>query len=246
MRSTSTTVNISSVLFEFRYPSSNKMSSIPDLEELEAKFAEIAAIKKAIEEKKASKNLSYSGIKRHDNVSKPHFFPRRYLNNYKPWGYGWNNTNYGKENLQKGNLYRSMSVHFPNSTSQQTDQGQSPQYVSSVSKSGMSLVNSETYEKERGEILRHYEEIEAKKLKAKQKKQEAIWRARLEGNRIRTENYDRIKIKGNTYAVTKSGNELVLIGTGGGQIMNVAMWNKSNYVSYGDGNLKCRNDRVGK
>ena len=108
----------------------------------------------------------------------------------------------------------------------------------------MSLVNSETYEKEKGQILRRYEEVESRKQRAKQKKQEVIWRARLDENRIRTENCDRVKIKGNTYSVTKGGNELILIESGSEQMINVAMWNKSNYVGYGDGNLKCRNDRV--
>ena len=222
------------------------MSSIPDTEELKAKYAEIAAIKKAIEEKKASKISSQQGIKRHDNISKPPFLNRKYLNNLRnvPWSCGQNNMNHRNVNYNNGNLYRSMSVRFPSSTVEQTEQGSSPQYVSSISKSGMSLVNSETYEKEKGQILRRYEEVESRKQRAKQKKQEVIWRARLDENRIRTENCDRVKIKGNTYSVTKGGNELILIESGSEQMINVAMWNKSNYVGYGDGNLKCRNDRV--
>lgn len=240
------------------------MSSVPDTDELKAKYAEIAALKKAINEKKMAKNLSspllaaYGGSENHHNSST---FRGGYRGGYRGrfrGGYGGNyhSKNY-TNNLYRENMHRNMSVVFNNNTNDNNSEDSNkvdsdslePTYVSSVSKSGMTLVNSDMYEKDKIKIIQRSEQAKQLQDQFKKKKKASALRAIVFKNQAKTDSYDRVKINEDVYAVTNNGDDLILLSIPIEEkeenIENIE-WNKKIYVRTIHGNLKSQNPCRGR
>lgn len=233
------------------------MSSVPDSDELKAKYAEIAALKKAINEKKQEKSMpgllaiDYDGhYYGNVNVNRGRFrsgyrggFKGRY-NNYPYAG-----------NSHRGNMHRNMSVVFnsnntndKNIENSKNDESNAPEpkYVSSISKSGMTLVNSEVYEKDKIKIIQRSEDAKQMQDQIKQKKKANAIRTRVLKNQSKTDSYDRIKVDGDTFAVTNNGDDLILLTIPTGEKPKTVVWNNKNYTRKINGDLKSQTPRRGR
>lgn len=236
------------------------MSSVPDSDELKAKYAEIAALKKAINEKKQEKSMPGPLATGYDghyygnvNVNRGGF-----RNGYRG-GFKGRHNNYpyvgGYSNSRRGNMHRNMSVVFNNNItndkdieSSQNDESNvtEPKYVSSISKSGMSLVNSEVYEKDKIKIIQRSENAKQMQDQIKQKKKANAIRTRVFKNQSKTDSYDRVKVDGDTFAVTNKGDDLVLLTIPTGEKPKTIVWNNKTYTRKINGDLKNQTPRRGR
>lgn len=237
------------------------MSSVPDSDELKAKYAEIAALKKAIDEKKAAQNSPYgANNQQYQNAADIHRGGYRgghrgsYRGGYRGGfrGHPFYARGYGGNS--RGNVHRNMSVVFnSNNTNEKNtentsndDSSTEPTYVSSVSKSGMSLVNSDVYEKDKIKIIQRSENAKQIQDQLKQRKIDNAIKARVLKNKTKTDNCDRVKADGDEFAVTHNGDELVLLTIPTGGNSKTTQWNSKIYSRESNGNLKCQSPSRGR
>lgn len=199
-------------------------------EALKAKYAEIAALKKAILEKKEAR------------VNKPVSFPVRggYRGHYRG-GFRGRGGHRGHYSPYSSALpHRNMTLVFDKS---EPDASESPKYVTQVSKGGMSLVNTELYEKDKEKYLaiqRSQQELRDRMIS--QKKARAML-TRISKYRTKTDSCDRIDIAGDKFAVTRAGNKLLPITVPVGIKPKEETWNNRTYQRKQNGTLKCSSGR---
>lgn len=184
----------------------NKMSSNEDPPELKAKYAEIAALKKAINAKQMNQASN-----------KP--IPASYSANRGGFRGGFRGSSLrgGFRGGKRGvNKYRNMTVFFNNEikskgdeesgNENEMDSEQNIQYISEVSKGGMSLVNSNIYQQDKAKYAERAAELKAK---LKLQRQLDIARFRVSKNQTKFDECDRIKIDDGIFAMAKGGNKLI-------------------------------------
>lgn len=111
-------------------------------------------------------------------------------------------------------------------------------YISSISKSGMSLVTSDIYKQDQSKLQRLNEEIKNKRLEAaKARRIKALQNIILE-NRMNTDGCDRVKLDGDIFAVSNHGDKLIALSLPKGDRSKVVVWNGENYIRKSNGNLK--------
>lgn len=177
-----------------------------DPEELKAKYAEIAWLKKQIEEKKAARGRRSDK----NGISKPSRkqFPTPQIN-LKPL-----KVDSGDEN-----------------------------YISSTTSRGMTLVNTNIYEREQKLQLLKAEAARKLQIEAQERNRQRKWKPRIDKNKTKTDHCDRIAISDQIFAVCGGGNKLVPLTVpppdSEGQII---MWNSIKYIRKKNGTFR----RVGK
>lgn len=193
------------------------MSDIPDPAELKAKYAEIAALKKAIEEQKQAQTTRYS----------PYPVASRGRGNYR-----------GGYRGAKPATSRNMSISFNEKVDEEGDSTETQKYVSSVSKGGMTLVNTNIYEQEMARIAKHTEAARKLKEKMAQLRKFHLQKTRVSRYRTETDNCDRIKVDGINYAVTRNGGKLVplLVSL---EDQKTLSWNGKTYYRRPNGTFQC-------
>lgn len=218
------------------------MSENPDSEELRAKYSEIAALKKAIEEKKREKqNFNTFPLGGHQYVQSTS-------------GYRGRNRGFYKGNIYKQRFHimnrhpassgfrRSMSLVFNKSAGDTSGSSEADQsdtsYVTTVTKNGMKLMNSDIYQSEKDRILLQTKKTNELKEKLQQRKRLNLLRKMLSKNLSVTDSCDRILLDNVKYAVVNRGDELIpltdFMGKG-----DEYKWNSKMYIRKPNGSLKC-------
>ena len=241
------------------------MSSVPDSDELKAKYAEIAALKKAINEKKEQKSIPgplTTGYEGHyyGNLNENRGGYRSGYRGGYGGGYrgGYHNHPYSRgrtNSYSRGNIHRNMTVVFngtntndKNNEVSKNDESNAtePKYVSSVSKSGMTLVSSDVYEKDKIKMIQRSENAKHLQDQIKQKKKTNAIKTRVFKNQNKTDSYDRVKADGDIFAVTNNGDDLILLSIPTGEKPKTVVWNNKNYTRKINGDLKSQAPRRGR
>lgn len=121
-----------------------------------------------------------------------------------------------------------------------------PKYVSSVSKSGMTLVSSDVYEKDKIKMIQRSENAKQLQDQIKQKKKTNAIKTRVFKNQNKTDSYDRVKADGDIFAVTNNGDDLILLSIPTGEKPKTVVWNNKNYTRKINGDLKSQAPRRGR
>lgn len=218
-------------------------SNIPDTDEIKAKYAEIASLKKAIHEKQMQQRSFDSSS--HPAVSSFRGRGRGgYRARYSPYSTSARGRGTNHRNLtlvfNGGDINNHTRSDVQESTSSviETSCQQEPRYVSSVSKSGMSLVHSDLYEQDKTKFIEQNQQ--ATKLKNKVIEQRLISRDRemISKNKVKFDNCDRIEINNNKYAVAKNGTKLVPISIPVLRSVEKLNWMNRSYSSKKNGTFK--------
>ncbi|KAK6199170.1 uncharacterized protein RJT21DRAFT_121472 [Scheffersomyces amazonensis] len=212
------------------------MSSNEDGDAFKKKYAEIAALKKALEEKKQAEKQARGSR-------------TRYINNYVPVRSApiqkkWQNKQAKSMRSSFSNVTAVFTKDDKNTVSNDVSQG----YVSKTSKGSMSLVNTAVYQRQQQQyhkILQEKEEL--KKLKESQRSQQLLQK-NVSRNKVRADNCDRIKIEGVPYAVTKMGNRLLPLGIPNSEFMlkKQIVWANKVYSIKNGASLKCVSGKTRK
>jgi hypothetical protein len=210
---------------------------MPDSEELKAKYAEIAALKRSIEEKKMA----------------------QFYNHPIPFGSGPHRRQYTARGRGGGHLarkggssHRNMTLQFNQQVSDEANvapvahssAASAPSYVSSITNSGMTLINSDIYEQDTK--CREQRALAASNFKERirQERQLRILQAKIQVKRGRTDSYDRVRVGDEVFAVTRGGSKLVLISPPSHkQEEKVITWNNLPYIRTESGDLTCHSSR---
>lgn len=194
------------------------MSDIPDSAELKAKYAEIAALKKAIDEQKHAQLTRYS----------PYPVARRGRGNYRGGYRGGTHVN-----------PRNMSISFNEEAKEKGDSSETQKYVSSVSKGGMTLVNTNIYEQEIARLAKQNENAKKAREKMIQLRRFHLQKARVSRYRTETDSCDRISVDSKKYAVARNGAKLVplLVAL---DDQNTLIWNEKTYYKKPNGTFQCK------
>lgn len=208
-----------------------------DPTDLKAKYAEIAALKKSIEEKKAIRNASLNTKDGKKTIGTNYI--NKGQNQYKPRPYSPGFNYYKGFTGNRGNYHRNMTVVF-NGQGQYENNTETldTKYVSSISKSGMSLVTSDIYKQDQSKLQQLNEEIKNKKLEAAKARRIKALENIILKNRMSTDGCDRVKIDGDIFAVSNHGDKLIALSLPKGDRPKVVVWNGENYIRKSNGNLK--------
>lgn len=208
-----------------------------DSEELKAKYAEIAALKRSIEEKKMAQ-FSHHPI---PFGSGPH---RR---QYAARGRGG-----GHFARKGGSGHRNMTLQFNQQVCDEANAASvahasvasAPSYVSSITNSGMTLVNSDIYEQDTKSREQRALAASNFKERIRHERQLRILQAKIQVKRGRTDSCDRVKIGDEVFAVTRGGSKLVLISPPSHELEErVITWNNLPYIRTESGDLTCHSSR---
>lgn len=124
-----------------------------------------------------------------------------------------------------------------------SDQGTEPKYVTQISKGGMSLVNTELYEKDKEKYLAIQKSQQDLREKMIQQKKARAMQTRISKYRTKTDSCDRIEIGGDKFAVTRAGNKLLPLTVPVGIKPKEEKWNNRTYQRKQNGSLKCNAGR---
>ncbi|KAK6462407.1 hypothetical protein DFJ63DRAFT_154413 [Scheffersomyces coipomensis] len=203
--------------------------SLNEEEALKIKYAEIAALKKSIAEKKNA--LQQARLTQFSNYGTSSNTSMKKI---------WKKHN---KAAKKGNPFGHMSAVFTNATG---DISNTEQYVSQISKGGMSIVNTNVLQREQHKFKVHQREQEdLKKIKELQRLQARLQKS-ISKNKVREDNRDRIRIGDVTYAVTRMGNRLLPLSIPNNLDTAEVAWGSRKYISKNGRTLKCTGGRTRK
>lgn len=205
---------------------------VPDTEELKAKYAEVAALKKAIDEKKRA--TSSKRVAHHQAFR---VFPNR--GNIR----GRRGLFRGRNFRNSTPSHRNMTLVFSNGDEdkdnlEQKQEGHS--YISAVSKSGMTLVKRNLYERDQGKFVSQIEQLKAEEERFKR---QLRLNNRISRNRKKTDSCDRISIDGDKFAVSKQADKLIPITKPIHEELKTLVWNNKSYERKDNGTYKCQSRR---
>ncbi|CCE86216.1 Piso0_005873 [Millerozyma farinosa CBS 7064] len=208
-----------------------------DPTDLKAKYAEIAALKKSIDEKKAIRNASLNSKDGKKTIGTNYISKGQNQHKPRPYSSGFN---YYKGFVgNKGSYHRNMTAVFNGQgQDEKNTETSDTKYVSSISKSGMSLVTSDIYKQDQSKLKQLNEEIKNKKLEAAKARRLKALENIISKNRMSTDSCDRIKLDGDIFAVSNHGDKLVALSLPRGDRPKVIVWNGENYIRKSNGNLK--------
>lgn len=226
--------------------------AVPDSEALKAKYAEIAALKRAIEEKKMNQ-YSHSPV--------PSWYGGRggfrgaFRGGFRGSTRGGVRAGYGR-----GNVHRNMTLVFeptaansstanePNTNNNNINNNNSEvAYISTTNTGSMSLINSSIYEQESKARQQNFEAALNSKEALRISNLEKGFQRKIQIRKAKTENFDRVRINKEIFAVTHGGMTLVLIGSSQGGLYDedqkVVYWNNLPYIRIENGDLMCHVNR---
>lgn len=229
-------------------PPNHMPPPVPDSEAMKAKYAEIAALKKSIEEKRMAQHSNkpvpawYGGGRGGYKGSRGAFMGRkRGGNSHRNMSLIFNE---GKELLPIPAASDDPSaVSSSSSSSPSNNNSNIASFVSSVSSGGMTLINSDIYQQEALSRQRQIDATNNLKEKLRQRKIERINNAKIQLKRSKTDSCDRVSIGGEIFAVSMGGLALKLISASKNHEEKVVQWNNLLYVRQDNGDLICPTNR---
>ncbi|ODV77895.1 uncharacterized protein CANTADRAFT_284994 [Suhomyces tanzawaensis NRRL Y-17324] len=192
-----------------------------DSEDVKKKYAEIAALKKAIEEQKRGASVLP--------------YPSGQLFGGRGRGRGGYRGGY---RAARPTTYRNMT-YVLNGDGNGDGRAESSSYVSRVSKGGMSLVNSTIYHQDQQKYQALQQAQLAVQNTLKEQRRLVNLRSRVAKYRSKTDGCDRVEVDGDKFAVTRLGNRLVPITVPEGDKSRSATWDGRTYTRKHNGVLKC-------
>lgn len=218
------------------------MSGNSDPEELKAKYAEIAALKKAIEKKMQEKGSFQRPILNTTNANYGYGRSRRggYSGIYKNYNPYRPHINKNMSSAFKDTNKKQEGSEAPSSADTTTSDENTTNkttYISTISSSGLSLVNSDIYEKERERKAIEKERINKLMIA---KRRNAILKNRISKFRTKVDSCDRVNVDGDPFAVTRGGNKLIPLSIPRGEKSKTTTWFNKTYQRKHNGTLKCQ------
>lgn len=232
---------------------------------LKAKYAEIASLKKAIEEKQV-RNSQFAPTSAYPSVSLGGMFPprkggairsTRYAVRGNTRGRGFGRGGYAsfRGGARGGFVHRHVTAVFDtsgqngsgsDSSTGDNDDGVSHSppavtgYVTKQSRGGMSLVSTDIYarDQERYEAIQREKEELQKKI-ARQKRRE-LMQKQISKLRTKTDSCDRVKIDGQIFAVCKRGSKLIPLATAPDDAPSTTEWHNRTFTRSSNGTLRTK------
>lgn len=232
-------------------------NDVPDTKELKAKYAEIAALKKAIDAKR-SENQLIRGLQQRQGREMGWRGRRtgwrgrggrigRARGTYSPYPmpYGLQNELSVKEagaeeGPVEGPEEREEIEKGPGNLEEgdNKDKENPDQYMTSVSPNGMTVMNAELYDQNKEKIQLQAKLANNLKNKILEQKRQRIRAKMMARNLVKYDSCDRIMLNSTKYCVVRGGSNLVPISLPVSQVDPV-QWNGQTYYMKKNGTLKC-------